>query len=201
VCLTLLLKDAHSTSKHIKTKKTKMKKTTLLLALTVSAGALFAQKKTTTSATVKFDAATPADAMPVAENKTVIAAIDTKTGTVAFEAQVKGFTFSNAMMQEHFNSAKWFDSEKNPTSTFNGKITNLGDIKFDKDGSYNASIEGDLTMKGISKPLTGKAVIVVKAGSIHATSDFTIKLTDYSVSNAGGKLADEPKISVSSDFK
>jgi len=178
-----------------------MKKTTLLLALTISAGVLFAQKKTTTSATVKFDAATPADALPVAENKTVIAALDTKTGTVAFEAQVKGFNFSNAMMQDHFNSPKWFDSEKNPTAVFNGKITNISDVKFDKDGSYTAKIEGDLSLKGISKPLTGTATIKVKGGAINAASDFTIKLADYAISNAGGKIADEPKISVNADFK
>lgn len=178
-----------------------MKKSILLLALTVSAGVLFAQKKTTTSATVKFDATTKLDAMPVAENKTAVAVIDTKTGTVAFEAQIKGFNFGNPMMQEHFNGEKWMDSEKNPTSTFNGKITNLGEVKFDKDGSYTANIAGDLSMKGISKSMTGKATIVVKGGAISATSDFTIKLSDYSISNAGGKLADEPKISVSADFK
>lgn len=178
-----------------------MKKATLILALTMTAGILFAQKKTTTSATVKFDATTAADALPAAENKTVIAALDTKSGTVAFEAQVKGFNFSNAMMQEHFNGPKWMDSEKNPTSTFSGKITNLGDIDFSKDGTYTANIEGDLSMKGISKPLTGKATLVIKGGAIHATSDFTIKLTDYSLNNAGGKLADQPKISVSADFK
>lgn len=178
-----------------------MKKTILLLALAFATGAMFAQKKTTTSAIVKFDASTPSDALPVAENKTVIAALDTKTGTVAFEAQIKGFTFSNAMMQDHFNGEKWMNSEKNPTSTFTGKIINLSDIKFDKDGTYSAKIEGELAMKGISKPLTGKATIVVKAGAINATSDFAIKLADYSISNAGGKLKDEPKISVSADFK
>jgi len=178
-----------------------MKKTTLFLALTLSAGLLFAQKKTTTAATVKFDAATPSDALPVAENKTVIAALDTKTGTVAFEAQVKGFTFGNAMMQDHFNSPKWFDSEKNPTASFNGKITNLDKVKFDKDGTYAVAIEGELTLKGISKPLNGKATLVVKGNAIHAASDFTIKLADYDVSNAGGKVADEPKITVSADFK
>jgi polyisoprenoid-binding protein YceI len=178
-----------------------MKKSILLLALTVSAGVLFAQKKTTTAATVKFDATTKLDAMPIAENKTVVAFIDTKTGDVAFEAQIKGFNFGNPMMQEHFNSEKWMDSEKNPTSTFKGKITNPGEVKFDKDGSYTVAITGDLSMKGISKPMTGKATIVVKGGAISAASDFTIKLSDYSIGNAGGKLADEPKISVSADFK
>lgn len=177
-----------------------MKKAILILALATT-GTVFAQKKTTTSATVKFDATTKIDALPVAENKTVVAAIDPKTGAVAFEAQIKGFNFGNPMMQEHFNGPKWMDSEKNPTSTFKGKITNPGEVKFDTDGSYTAAIEGDLTMHGITKPLTGKATIVVKGGAVNATSEFTIKLADYSISNAGGKLADEPKITVSADFK
>jgi polyisoprenoid-binding protein YceI len=177
-----------------------MKKALLILALATT-GTVFAQKKTTTSATVSFDATTKLDALPKADNKTVIAAIDPKTGTVAFEAQIKGFQFGNPMMQEHFNGPKWLDSEKNPTSVFKGKITNIGDVKFDKDGSYTATIEGDLTLAGITKPLAGKAIILVKGGAIRATSDFTIKLADYSISNAGGKLADEPKITVSADFK
>ena len=57
-----------------------MKKTTLVLALVFAAGAAFAQKKTTSSATVSFDATTPKDALPKAENKTVIGSIDTQTG-------------------------------------------------------------------------------------------------------------------------
>ena len=60
-----------------------MKKTILFLGLVIAAGSLFAQKKTTTSATVSFDATTSLDALPKANNKTVIGAIDTKTGAVA----------------------------------------------------------------------------------------------------------------------
>src|SRR5438128_908253 len=131
-----------------------MKKVALILALTVTTGAMFAQKKTTSSATVTFDATTPKDEMPKAENKTVIAAIDPKTGVVAFEAVVKSFNFSNAMMQEHFNSAKWLDSEQFPKASFKGKITNPGDVKFETDGSYKAKVEGDLTIHGITKPVS-----------------------------------------------
>ena len=178
-----------------------MKKVTLILALTVVTGALFAQKKTTSSGIITFDATTPKDDMPKAENKTAIAAIDTKTGSVAFEAIVKSFSFGNGMMQEHFNSPKWLDSEQFPKSTFKGKITNLNEVAFDKDGTYKANVEGHLTMHGITKPASAKATIVVKGGAINATSEFTIKLADYSLSNAGGKLADEPKITVAADFK
>jgi len=178
-----------------------MKKVTLILALTLATGALFAQKKTTTSGTITFDATTPKDALPIAENKTVIAAIDTKTGTVAFEAIVKSFSFSNPMMQDHFNSPKWLDSEQFPKATFKGKITNPAEVSFDKEGSYKANVAGDLTIHGITKPVSTEATIIVKGGTINTTSNFTIKLADYSLSNAGGKLADEPKITVLADFK
>jgi hypothetical protein len=60
-----------------------MKKTILFLSFVALTGSLFAQKKTTTSATVAFDASTAIDALPKAENKTTIAAIDTKTGSIA----------------------------------------------------------------------------------------------------------------------
>src|SRR5260221_13583892 len=99
-----------------------MKKTILVLAITAASGILFAQTKTTTSATVKFDATTEKDEMPMAENKTVIGSIDTKKGELAFEAAVKNFSFSNPRMQEHFNSANWMNSGEFPKFSFTGTI-------------------------------------------------------------------------------
>ena len=81
-----------------------MKKTILSLAMVLAAGLLFAQKKTTTSAVISFDATTPIDALPKAENKTVIASLDAKSGTIAFEAAIKSFSFSNPKIQEHCKS-------------------------------------------------------------------------------------------------
>lgn len=49
-----------------------MKRIILALALVALTGSAFAQKKTTSSATVSFDATTPKDAFPKAENKTAI---------------------------------------------------------------------------------------------------------------------------------
>ena len=180
-----------------------MKKSILLLALTASAGVLFAQKKTTTSATVKFDATTKLDAMPVAENKTVVALLDSKTGDVKFEAQIKGFNFGNPMMQEHFNSDGWLDSDKFPTANFKGTISNLAEVDFSKDGTYNATIAGDLTIHGVTNPVKTKAVITVAGKKISSKSDFKIRLEDYKVEGkaiAAGKVAKEPMISVAADF-
>ena len=178
-----------------------MKKTTLFLALAVCSAMAFAQKKKTTSATVKFDATTSIDALPKAENKTVIAVIDTKTGTVAFESQVKGYNFGNPMMQEHFNGEKWMHSEKFPTSSFSGKITNLSDVNFAKHGTYTANVEGELTLHGVTKPVKTKATLVVAGAVVNAAADFTIVAAEYGISDAGGKVAKEPKISVSAELK
>lgn len=181
-----------------------MKKTILILALVTATGSLFAQKKTTTSATVAFDASTAIDNLPKAENKTVIGVIDTKTGAVQFEANVKNFAFSNPTIQEHFNGERWFNSNTFPTFTFKGAIANPSAVNFAKDGSYAANVEGTLTIKGKDQPVKTPATFVVKGGNVTASANFTINLADYGISGApidGGKVAKEPKITVNAEFK
>lgn len=180
-----------------------MKKALLSMALVVATGLVFAQKKTTTSAIINFDATTPIDALPKAENKTVIASLDTKTGKMAFEASVKSFTFSNPKIQEHFNNKGWMDSDQFATATFVGNITNLSAVKFSKDGTYNVNVKGDLTIHGVTKPVETTGSITVKAGAIMATSTFSIKLEDYDVKGGAigaGKVAKEPVITVAATF-
>jgi polyisoprenoid-binding protein YceI len=182
----------------------KMKKTTFILALALVSSTIFAQKKTTTSGTVNFDATTSLDPLPKAENKTVVSAIDTKTGAIAFEAIIKSFSFSNPMMQEHFNSSKWLDSDKFPTSTFKGNITNFSTIDLKKDGTYPADVTGDLTIHGITKPVTTKGSVVVAGKTISANAAFNIQLADYGITGQaidGGKVAKEPKITVAIELK
>ena len=181
-----------------------MKKTILFFSFVLATGSLFAQKKITTSAIIKFDASTSIDALPRAENKTVIAAINTTTGTLAFEAAVKSFAFSNPMMQDHFNGGNWLDSDKHPVLTYKGTITDLSAVNFTKDGTYPVKTEGVLTIKGIEQKLATPATIIVKGNSIVASADFSIKLSDFGITGApidGGKVSKEPKITVNAELK
>ena len=181
-----------------------MKKVILSLTLAFTLGGLFAQKKITTSAIIAFDASTSIDALPKAQNKTAVAAIDTKTGAVAFEATVKNFAFSNPMLQEHFNGEKWLNSDAHPTFTFKGNIVDPASVNFEKDGSYKTNVEGVLIVKGQEKKVKVPATIEVKGGSLSASANFSIVLADYGITGApidGGKVAKEPKITVSADFK
>jgi polyisoprenoid-binding protein YceI len=181
-----------------------MKKTILFFAFAALTSSVFAQKLTTTSATVSFDATTAKDALPKAENNTVIAAVDTKSGEVNFEAIVKNFTFPNARIQEHFNGTNWLNSESFPTFTFSGKIEKLSSVNFKKAGSYTTTVKGALTIKGVTKPVSAPATILVKDGAVNASSEFSIVLSDYGISGApieGGKVSNTPKITVLADLK
>lgn len=180
-----------------------MKKITLLLVLIISTVSLFAQRKTTTTATVSFDATTPKDALPKAENKTVIGSIDTKTGAVAFEAAVNNFSFSSPKMQEHFNGPNWMNSAQFPKFTFNGKIDKPSKIKYTKNGTYTVKVTGDLTIKDISKKITTPVTFTVTNGKISVTTAFTVKLADYNITGQpvdAGKVSKEPKVTVSAEF-
>lgn len=180
-----------------------MKKTILSVALVLAAGLLFAQKKTTTSAIINFDATTSIDQLPKAENKTAVASLDTKTGKLAFEVTIKNFAFSNPRIQEHFNAAGWMNSDQFPTATFTGSITNLPAVNFAKDGTYSVSVKGELTMHGVTKPVETNGSVKVNSKTITASSDFSVKLDDYGITGgaiAAGKVSKEPKISVTAEF-
>lgn len=181
-----------------------MKKTILFFSLAVLGTGVFAQDKlTTTSAVVSFDATTPKDALPKAENKTVIGSIDKKSGAIAFEAAVNNFAFTNPTIQDHFNGANWLNSAQFPKFTFTGKIEKLSKVKFAKDGKYNVQVTGNLTVKGVTKPIKTLAIITVAGGKVSASSSFNFKLSDYGITGQAidaGKVAPSPKVSVSAAF-
>jgi polyisoprenoid-binding protein YceI len=180
-----------------------MKRFTFLILFLSPAIFSIAQKKTTTSAVVSVDATTPKDNKVKTENKAVIASVNTKTGDVAFEAAVKNFSFANAEMEGHFKGPEWLDSDKFPKMTFSGKFFKVNKIKFNRDGVYAATVDGTMTVKGISKQLSVQGTVNVSGGKIRINSNFTIKLADYNISSMyidNGKVAKEPKISISADF-
>jgi polyisoprenoid-binding protein YceI len=181
-----------------------MKKTMVILTLIAFTIPAMAQQFTTTSAVVSFDATTPKDALPKAENKAVIGSLDKSTGALLFEAAVNNFSFPNEGIQKHFNGEKWMNSSAFPKFSFSGKIDVLNKVNFTKDGNYTITISGNLTVKGISKPITAPATISITNGVVKASSSFPIVLAAYGISGGpidGGKVSPEPMISVSAQFQ
>jgi len=180
-----------------------MKKTILVMAIVVATGQLFAQKKTTSSATVTFDATTAKDALPKATNNSVIGSVNTETGEVAFEAAVKNFSFTNPTLQGHFNGEKWMNSDTYPVFSFSGKIDKLSKVNFTKDGVYNVTVNGNMKVRDISKSEKMEVVVTIIGGKIKTSSSFEIELADYGITGTpidAGKVAKEPKITMSAEF-
>lgn len=148
----------------------------LLVAVTTTASA---QKFISKNGHISFYSHTPLEDIE-AHNNQVAAVIDIASGEVAVNALVKSFEFKKALMQEHFNE-NYMESDKFPKATFKGKINNLSSVNFKKDGAYPVEVTGDLTIHGVTKPITNKGSLSVKGNSFTVTSAFSVIPQDYSI--------------------
>src|ERR1700712_3629644 len=116
-----------------------------------------------------------------ADNNQVISIINTTTGEIQFSLLNNAFHFKKALMEEHFND-DYMESAKYPKSTFKGTISDLSAVNFSKDGTYNVTVSGSLSIHGVTKTITAPGTITITLGKIAAASKFKIKPKDYSIS-------------------
>jgi hypothetical protein len=160
-----------------------MKKATVfVLGLVITLSSAFAQDKffTKTGKISFFSKATLENIE--AHNRSVTCVLDSKSGAIQFSAQIKGFEFEKALMQQHFNE-NYLESTKYPKADFKGQIVNNGDINYAQDGTYNAKVKGKLTIHGETQDVETDGTITVKNGKLQANSDFNVQLADYKIKN------------------
>ena len=138
-----------------------------------------AQKCISKTGHIWFYSHTPMEEIE-ADNHQVASILDVSTGDIVFSMLVKAFEFKRALMQEHFNE-NYMESDKIPKAGFKGKITNLSKIDFKKDGTYPAEVSGDLSIHGVTKPVTTKGTIEIKGGNITAKAKFVVSPKDYDI--------------------
>ncbi len=148
----------------------------VLFILTTSA---FSQKYITKNGKITFYSDAPMEKIE-AHNSQVNAAIDASNGDLVFRVLMKSFIFEKALMQEHFNE-NYVESDKYPNATFKGKIQNIKNIDFSKNGKYNVIVEGDLTIHGVTQKVIHPGSIEIKDGKVIAQSKFMIALKDYNI--------------------
>jgi hypothetical protein len=153
--------------------------TSLLLLLTLGLGSVQAQKYITKNGHIRFFSSTSVEDIE-AHNRQVNSALDQQTGDFVFKVLMKSFQFEKALMQEHFNE-NYVESDKFPNASFVGKVLNIKDIDFAKNGTYNAAVEGDLTIKGVTKKVSEKGTFEVKDGKVNGKSTFNVLLSDYDI--------------------
>ncbi len=157
----------------------------------------FAQKSYTKSGKISFYSKAPLEKIE-AVNKTVSAILDSKTGMVQFAVLMKGFEFEKALMQEHFNE-NYVESDKYPKANFAGVLQENEKILYTKDGSYQTTVKGKLTLHGVTKDIETAGSVIVTKGVPQLVANFTIELADYKItipSLVADKISKEVKLVV-----
>ncbi|MCB0530011.1 MAG: YceI family protein [Saprospiraceae bacterium] len=141
-----------------------------------------AQKLFTRDGVVSFDATAPDSPETIkAIAKSGTCVLDKSSGAIEMAVLIKGFIFERALMQEHFNE-NYLESSKYPKAVFSGKLDDPASVDLGKDGTYNAKVNGKLTMHGVTKPLNAPVAFMVKGGKVSASTKFSVALSDFNIS-------------------
>jgi polyisoprenoid-binding protein YceI len=157
-----------------------MKKSLFLLFLIVGTFQLVSgQKYMTKNGHIMFYSVTPIETIE-AHNRQVNSALDLATGDFVFRVLMKSFEFEKALMQEHFNE-NYVESDKFPNASFNGKVLNIESLDIASAGEFEAEIEGDLTIHGVTKKIKEKGTFTTDGQAITGRSTFIVKPADYDI--------------------
>ena len=143
-------------------------------------------KLVSTKTQIKFFSSTPAEDIE-AQNTASVSTIEKGTGDVVFSVPMQGFEFEKSLMQKHFNNDKFLDTKAFPDAKLKAKISNLESIDFATDGSYPATVKGELIIKGKTNPISEIGTLTVKGNLVSIESTFDITLADYGITFVKGK--------------
>lgn len=160
-----------------------MKRSLIVFLFTVVTISLPAQKYMTKNGFIGFYSHTPMEDIK-GDNNQVASIFDVSTGDLVFQVLIKSFHFERALLEEHFNE-NYMESEKYPKSSFKGKIANLTSVDLKKNGIYNVTAEGDLTIRDVTKKVSVTGTLEVLAGGLNASAKFNITPEDYHITIPG----------------
>lgn len=157
-----------------------MKRLIVAILLNLVFAACFAQHVfMTRNGQISFYSKTPMENIEAINNE-VNSILNPATGDIVFAVLIKSFRFERALMEEHFNE-NYMESAKLPKSTFQGKIINLKDVDFGKDGTYPATVEGDIIVHGVKQRIKSSGTIVIAKGKIAVVSAFSLNPKDFNI--------------------
>ena len=111
-----------------------------------------------------------------ADNAKASSVFDESNGNIVFSVPIKSFEFRKSLMQEHFNE-NYMESDQYPKATFKGTVAGFEN----KAGTQKVSAQGDMTIHGVTKPVSVDGTMELKDGQIYLKSVFKVKLEDYDV--------------------
>ena len=119
-----------------------------------------------------------------------------KTGSVDITIDTKSIDTGSDLFNEHIQAEDFLDTAKYPTATFKS-------TKVTFDGDKPATIEGDLTLKGVTKKVTLTVTRFLamphpmqKKDAIGADAHTVVKRTDFNMGKYAPHVSDEVRIDI-----
>ena len=127
---------------------------------------------------------------------TVVFDKEGKTGSVDITIDTRSVNTGSALFNQHIQSEDFLDTAKHPAVTFKSS-------KVVFDGDKPVSIEGDLTMKGVTKRVTLTVTRflaaphpIQKKDTIGADAYTIVKRTDFDMGKYAPAVSDEVRIDI-----
>lgn len=128
---------------------------------------------------------------------TVVFDPEAKTGSVDINIDPKSVSTGSSIFNEHIQAADYLDTAKFPTASFKSTKVNF-------EGDKPASIEGNLTLKGVTKPVTLTVTNfkvaqhpMLKKDTLGANATTTVKRSDFNMGKNAPAVGDDVKIEIS----
>ncbi|MES2104723.1 MAG: YceI family protein [Pseudomonadota bacterium] len=121
---------------------------------------------------------------------------EAKTGSVDVTIDMKSVDTGYDVFNGYIQGEDFFDTEKYPTATFKS-------TKVHFDGDKPVTVDGDLTIKGVSKPVTLAidsfqlmAHPMLKRNAIGANASAKVKRTDFNAGKYASYVGDDVTIDI-----
>lgn len=119
-----------------------------------------------------------------------------KTGSVDVTIDMKSVSTGSALFNEHIQGEDFLDTGKYPTATFKS-------TKVHFNGDKPSKVDGNLTIKGITKPVTLTVTSfqtmehpIVKKPAIGANATTTVKRSDFKAGKYAPYVGDEVTLTI-----
>ena len=121
---------------------------------------------------------------------------EAKTGAVEVTIDMKSVSTGYATFDEHIQGEDFLDTAKYPTATFKS-------TKVSFDGDKPATIDGELTIKGVTKPVTltvnhfaTMPHPMLKKDAIGANAHTVVKRSEFNAAKYAPNVSDEVRIDI-----
>ncbi|MBD3905869.1 YceI family protein [Chryseobacterium sp. Ch-15] len=156
-----------------------MKNLVLLIVTLGIVNIVSAQKYSTKTGKVTFEASVPLFEDVFAQDDSNIAIINVDNGDFASVSTVINFQFKVKLMEEHFNE-NYAETAKYPKTTFKGKIANFDKTKLTAT-PQKYTVQGTLNFHGVDKAVNSTATMYAKDGKIYMQGTFVARPADFNV--------------------